>query len=751
MIRLAVRTLRYRKGGFIAAFLTMFLGAAIVMACVGLLETGVRATVPPQQLAGADVVVAGDQSFDHLEEYDWAVASERVRIDAALVDTVTAVPGVEEANGYVFDHPAPEGTIDAIGVVAESGTSVDQLQELIDAELSDSAITLVGDDRGLAERPEAMSGAEGLTIIAGVVASWALLIAMFGVASMLALSIQQRHRELALLRAVGSTPGQLRKLVLGETVILAAIATGLAILPGRWLSEFLFQQLVDSDVVIGGLMFHMGWIPMVVAITAALLAAVGGAVVAGGRAANTRPTEALAATRMPERRPFALWRLLLGLVLLAGASTLIIVTMTINSGKLASGTGSPAVLLLTIALAVLSPVLIRPLVALLHPLGALTGQSGRLAMLNARAGIDRTAAVAMPIIVLTGIATGLLYMHSTGKNAVHEEFVDSQTADAVITAEDVDAQLVEEVRTLPGVAVASEYARSTGYVEEPFDDPANREGSGRQGGWTLEGTTPDGAGAVLPAPVTEGTVEDLHGDAVALDASNAEELGVGLGDPITVRMGDSTVIEVEVVALYTAGANDETLLLPIDVLTAHTTEGHATEILVTSDGDTSTERVITEIEELVADEDGVTVTDSETLAAEYAEEQDSEAFPIYMLVALIVSYSAISMINALATSTNARRREFGLQRLIGSTHGQVLRMLCIEGLLAAVIGVLLGTISATTTVVAFSIGRADTVYPSGSPVIYPLVVGLTVLLTLLATLVPARRALRHRPVEVAAE
>jgi putative ABC transport system permease protein len=315
-------------------------------------ETAVRATVPAPDLAYADVVIAGNQHFDHLDEYTWAFASERVRIDADLVDTVATVPGVAEIEAHLFDHPAPAGTIDAIGVVAEAGTDLEQLRERIDAALTDGVVTLVGDQRGFAERPEAMLSAEGLTIMAAVIASWSILIAVFGVSSMLALSIQQRHRELALLRAVGTTPGQLRKLVLGETVMVAAVATALAILPGRWLSARLFDRLVDTGVVLGGLEFRMGWVPTVAAFVLAVLAAAGGAVVAGGRAARTRPTEALAAAGLPERRPLARWRLLLGLVLLAGAIGLLVVTMTINSGPLASATGSPAVLFLAQGVAV---------------------------------------------------------------------------------------------------------------------------------------------------------------------------------------------------------------------------------------------------------------------------------------------------------------------------------------------------------------------------------------------------------------
>jgi len=751
MIRLAIRTLRHRKGAFVAAFLTMFLGAAIVMACGALLETGIRTTVPPQQLADADVVVAGDQLFE-IPKMDYtAVMPERARIDAALVDTIGALPGVREAGGHVFDHPAPEGTVDAIGVVAEAGTSADELRELIDAELPATVVTYVGDDRGLAELPEAMIGGEGLVVLSSIFGSWAILIAIFGVASMLALSIQQRHRELALLRAVGSTPGQLRKLVLGETMVLAALATGLAILPGRWLGEYLLHELVRNGVVTDGLKFYMGWIPTTIAIAAAVLAAIGGALVAGGRAAGTKPTEALADAGLPARRRMGVWRILLGLALLAGGVSLLVVTMTVNSGKLASATGSPGAIVMAIAVATLSPLLVRPLAALLSPLGALTGQSGRLAMLNVRAGIDRTAAVAMPVILLTGIATGLLYMHSTGKNAVHEEYVDSLAADAVVRAEDeVDSQLAEQISALSGVDNASPYVRSQGFVEQPIDDPAQwSEGTDRWAGWTVEGTTPDGAGAVVPHPVAEGTLDDLHGATAAMDAGNAAELGVALGDLITVRMGDNSSLEVEVVALFDHPDDNDTLLMPADVVAAHTTTGRVTELLVVGDGSISVEQMVAAIAESLAGDNGLKVADRAVLAAEMAEDQDTEAFAIYTIVIMIVTYTAISVINALASSTNARRREFGLQRLTGSTRGQVLRMLITESLVVAVIGVLLGTISAVATLMSFSIGRADTLHSTGSPLVYIGIVVLAVLLTLSATLVPGWRALRRKPIEAA--
>lgn len=746
MIRLAARTLRFRAGGFLAAFLAMLLGAAMVMACGGLMETGVRTSMEAGRLADADVVVAGDPGFDVPNMGYTAVLTERVRVEADLVDSIGAMPGVAEATGRVFDDPAPPGTVDAVVVVAAPDADVDRLHEDIEAALPEGAVAYAGDRRGLAERPEALTGSEALVSLAGVFGAMALMVSLFGVASMLALSVRQRHRELALLRAVGGTPGQVRSLVLGETLILATVAALVAILPGRWLGAFILQGLIDAEVVTEGVRFHLGWIPTLIAVASALLAALGGAYVAGRRAASIRPTQALADAGLPERRPIGVGGVLVGVCLLAGGTALAIVTMTALSGLYASATGMPAAIVWAIGLAAISPLLTRPLAAALQwPLRALTGQPGRLAMLNARASIDRTAAVVAPVVVLCGTATGVLYMQSTDREAALQAYADGLKPDVIVTAEQgVTPELRERISAIPGVSGASDYARSAGYLEQPPED------SYRWDAWSLQGVTPEGIGAIVPITVTHGNVADLHGDAVALNALEAAELGVDVGDSLAVRMGDNRSLDLEVVALFAADDDYDTMVLAADVLAEHTTAGRVTSVLVAADGTVPVDELMAEIANRTAGLSGVAVHDREALFTMFAETQRTQHFATYVIVAMIVAYSAISVVNALASSTVARRREFGLQRLTGSTRAQVLRMLTVEGLLTALIGIILGSLSAGVTTVAFSVGRADTLFPSGSPVVYAAVAGFAVALSLLATLLPGWWATRHRPVQAAA-
>jgi putative ABC transport system permease protein len=139
---------------------------------------------------------------------------------------------------------------------------------------------------------------------------------------------------------------------------------------------------------------------------------------------------------------------------------------------------------------------------------------------------------------------------------------------------------------------------------------------------------------------------------------------------------------------------------------------------------------------------GVAVADRSVLTAAHGQQQQTQAWVNYLLVGMIVAYTAISVVNTLVLATSRRRREFALLRLTGSTRAQLLRMVTMEGVLIAVVGVVLGTAVSTTTLVPFSVAAADSVTPSGPWWIYLAVVGAAATLALGATLLPTWGALR---------
>jgi putative ABC transport system permease protein len=448
-----------------------------------------------------------------------------------------------------------------------------------------------------------------------------------------------------------------------------------------------------------------------------------------------------------DHRWLGLGRLLLALLFLAGGIALAIVTMTVMTGPVAASTAGPTVIVFAIGLALLGPGVTTAMTAALQrPLRAVSGLAGELAMLNARTQIRRTAAAAMPIMLATGIATALLYVQTTQVDAAEHAYAQTLRADVVLTSTTggLPPGLIDRVQRLPGVAGASEHVTSTGFVEDPHD------GAQSEDGWPLRGVTAEGAPHTTAVTATAGTLAGLRGATIALSAEHARELGRGVGDTVGMRLGDRAQVELRVVALLAAGAGDRTILLPAALLAAHTTAGLPTQILVRAAPGADTTRLTAALTELAGRTPGVTVADRGALTAAHGAQQQTQAWVNYLLVGMIVAYTAISVVNTLVLATARGRREFALLRLTGSTRTQVLRMMTMEGVLIAAVGIVLGTAISTTTLIPFSVAAADSVTPSGPSWIYLAVIGTAAALALGATLLPTWGALRSPPAAAAA-
>ncbi|MBP2325600.1 putative ABC transport system permease protein [Kibdelosporangium banguiense] len=818
MVRLTLRTLRYRKGGFVATFIALFFGAAIVMACGGLMETGIRTAIPPQRLAGADAVVVAERSFDQAkenpadedEDSERSVLPEQVPMDAGTTAKIQAVPGVAKvvpdisfeatllgaptSSGHGFESAvlgahtitgkAPQpgqvvlatssgkqigdqvdisvrgkvgkytvsglgtfaqpvmyfsaqdaqrlGELTAIGVVAAPGTNIETLQEQLTSALGARFDVLTGDERGAAEFPEVARTSEMLITLAGVFGGFAVMVSMMVVASTLGLSIRQRRREIALLRAVGTTPGQIKRMVFGEALIVSVLATGAAWVPGSWLGKALFTQLAENGVAGPEIQFHQGWIPSVVGAGAALLAAQVAAIAAARRAASTRPTEALAEAAV-QRKWLTWFRLVFAVLACGGGTALAIVTVTVMEGPIAASTAGPAVLLWAIAFSLLSPGATKVMMAVIRwPIRALTSVPGSLAMSNTRVRVVQLASAVAPVMLASGFAFAQIYTQTTSVESAQRAYTENLRADAVLisTTGGFSPDVLSAVRKVPGVTAASEWVTSTGFVEAPYDRKQGDDGL------ALQGVTASGASELTSVSIAAGTLTGLTGNTIALPAAHADAMGVALGDKVSMRFGDGQIVPTTVVALINSKQGFETALVPATLLASHTTAGVAKQIMVRTSDPAA-----------LATIPGVRVADRSVLTEAYAAEQQTQAWINYLLAGMIILYTAISVINTLVVETADRRREFGLLRLSGARRGQVLRMAGVEGLAIAIAGIGLGTLISAGTLVPFSLAAMDSVLPYGPIWIYLAVAGAAGILTMAATLIPTWFALRPRPVD----
>ncbi|HWK28688.1 MAG TPA: FtsX-like permease family protein [Solirubrobacter sp.] len=255
-----------------------------------------------------------------------------------------------------------------------------------------------------------------LTMIAAVVGGWSIVIVLFSVVSTLGVMIARRTEELSLLRTVALTRRQVRRMVVGETLIVSLSAAVAGLAPGALVGFGVLRALAGSGLISDGVGFHVGTLSIGSSLAAMTLAAAVAATFAARRATAAAGAEQMRAALADaqrgrlgrKRKRFALGLVALGVVY---ASVTITVTGSSDDYYAAMSTAGSASVFASIGLALLAPGLLRIAAGAASRLGA--GDVSRfLALRNARQRPGALAGALMPVIVLVGIATGTLIMVS---------------------------------------------------------------------------------------------------------------------------------------------------------------------------------------------------------------------------------------------------------------------------------------------------------------------------------------------------
>ncbi|MEV7287869.1 FtsX-like permease family protein [Streptomyces sp. NPDC093252] len=709
----------------------------------------VRAQGGPEELVGHPWAVAAFAPYEIVSgrapqgarevvaSGDWARVGERVRTDRGAVTVVGTVRGLgfEDALFYADERAAEIAPV-SLQLVVDAGAAA--VREVVDGT---GARVLTGDGRRFADADpdrdsEALTAMNAMFGTAGGVTGF---VSVFVVASTFAFAVAQRRREFGLLRTAGATPGQIRRMVVAEALFVGVLASAAGCVLGSYGAPKLAAWAVDEGLA--PRWFTIGdytW-PYHLAFWTGLLVALCGVVAASWRAGRTGPTEALREASV-DTRAMTRGRRLTGAALLLTAAATLVLALVTNPGELLQRkTYVSRPMLLITAVALLAPVVVRPLTRLIAWLPAqLPGAAGMLVRENAAAGVRRTAAVAAPVLVTVALAGSLLGATATLNEAKATEVRDRTTADYIVTpATDtgLDAATVRRLAAVPGAETAPGASGAVYVLEEGV---ALIRSDARA-------VEPDALAATASLPLAAGRVDDLDDDSIIV---NEEWERHTVGDRVDIWLGDGTRKSLTIAAVMTTGTgNNGVYVTPRNAPSAPVDR---VDVRVADGADAA---AVGEALRTAAGASGARVLDRDAwVAATYPETNRTTTMGFFLVLGIALLYTGISLANTMVMATSDRVRDLAVLRLAGATRWQVLRLVGAEALMVVVVGGVLGALVAGLNLLGMwgALGLLSVWTPIEIPWgTLGAAVGACAVLAVVSAVVPAGVSLRRRAVELA--
>ncbi|MFJ9904463.1 FtsX-like permease family protein [Streptomyces sp. NPDC101152] len=668
---------------------------------------------------------------------------DRVRVIAAgrpaAVYRVSAIVDAPGAGVFFADPTAVRlsgrgDRVDLVGLRTAPGAGAHVAEEVRRKLAGTGLVTATGAGRGDLGSPGAGASRSLLVLLAGSLAGVILLITGFVTASALAVSIAGQRRDLALLRAVGATPKQIRRLAAAQSAVVAAVA----VVPGVGLGYLLAGQfrrlLVDRGVVPAELPLTLSPLP---ALATVLLMALAVQVSARGSAWRTSrmpATEAVAESRSEPRRP-SRTRTRAGLLIVVAATTMSAVPLFSRTVLGATAT-SVAGILGAIGLALSGPALVRGIgAAAARRTRASASAPTWLAMANVRAyalrnaGIVSTLAMAV-VFVLTYTLTQTTVLAATAHDTHSGTLAQLRLSAPALGG--LPAGTLAEVRRTPGVRAAAPAGTTTVvWPYKLFGDTETDSGPAMI-------LTP-GAAGVLDLDVRHGSLDRLTGNTVAVSSDVARSRGAGTGARVRLVLGDGAPVEATVVAVYARGLGFGSVVLSRDLAAGHTTTGLDQSILIRTDGTPAARNA------LAVSRPGFTLTD--TAPASGLRNAPPEVWINLATIVVLLVYLLLSIANKLVAATAQRRVELAALRLNGTTPRQIRTMVRREAAVTALTALVTALLLSAVPLALLGQGFLGHPWPSGPPWLLP-ALALTVTATaFLTTELPTRRALRTPPAD----
>ena len=596
------------------------------------------------------------------------------------------------AQAALFSTPTVQGLVgepgmyDWISIAGMNGESQSQLSEAVSKVIPNGTEAITGKEFTEESQDAFQKIIAIFSTFLLVFALIALFVGSFIIYNTFSIIVAQRTKELALLRALGASRGQVLRSIILEALFVGLIASIVGVACGILLAiglNRLMQSIgfsgPDTPIVIPP-------VAVVVSLLVGTIITLVSALFPARRAATVPPIAAMRDVAI-DRTGASRLRVGFGLLLLALGAFMLWFGLNGNSDSGLQIIGGGAFFVF-IALTVIGPVVATPFASVLGwPLQKASRITGRLSRENAMRNPRRTSTTASALII------GLV-----GFIAVTAQSVKASTVDAI--NQSVDGQYVVTTEGFGSTALPQSMATDLQAV------PGVEVAAGIAGTFANVMGSPKVVLAVDPASITkaikfdnvEGTFAKLGIGEIAASEKLATDKNLTLGQqiPASFLQGGETTLTLTSIYTTEFPMQGPGWIISTDEFNSVVPPAQQTysAIYITLD-DTSPDGAAAALPGLKAVTDSAPGAKLQNLT-EYKKAQTDQVNQflriVYVLLALALVIAIVGVVNTLLLSVYERTRELGLLRAVGMSRRQVRSTIRLESVIISLMGTLIGLV-----------------------------------------------------------
>jgi putative ABC transport system permease protein len=658
--------------------------------------------------------------------------------------TITATIGLGSGDSFggaqvvaldletALEHFGANGMVDVIDIQVAEGADIPTVQRAIEQILPPQTEVVTGEQVAQETADQVNQFVDvfgtGLLIFAFITA----FVSAFIINNVFQISIGQRLRELALLRAVGASGGQVRGMIAVEALLLGVVATILGVLGGVGVANLLIFLFDAAGAGFPDTQTVLQIRTIVVAAVVGVGITMASTIVPAFRAARVPPVAAM----RPELGFSALraQRLVAGAIVALLGTALLLVGLFLRPGGtvaliVLAGGGA---LLLFLGVASLSSTIASPVTRFLGwPIERLFKVPGALARGNVARTPRRTSSSASALMIGVALVSSTAVFASSLRASLVDTLESAITADYIVTDDSfqgLSPVVAETLAAVPELDAVTPIRAISGQVD----------GSTKNFG----AVDPVAFDKLVDPDLIDGTIADLGTNEVLLHRDPANDLDAEVGSTVDVTFQNGVRQTLTVAGIY-GDATFGNWLISLDTL-AGISDAPARDFFVIAglaDG----------VEPAVGDAAVAAAMDPFPQAnvqtnAEFLASNEAQINQLLLIITLLLAFAIVIAILGisitLALGVFERTREIGLLRAVGMNRRQTRRSVRWEAVIVSIFGALVGIVLGTFLGVVLSLAVPDDVISrlAFNPTIIVMILIGAVIAGLVAALYPSYKA-----------